>query len=332
MVAKRSWAKRIGIIPVTPGDQAIEMQERKAEQQAQQAQAQIARQQELPVETPTPKPTNQDQVFRDQESGNISGVTIGGKTYLGLNPKDVEKMTAAKQAKTQGGPATMAFEQQALANRQAIQQSQVLSEAQGQVKGTPQLTEQDILNAVPQETALENAQAGIAGVAGGVAGGFGGAALGAKAGALLGTALAPGVGTAIGAGLGAIVGAIGAAYTKITLDKRGDVKQAMKVAKIANTNFGQTIDALNAGLISKDEAIRRWQEDKINLYAAQINLKRETSNDLNRFLSGGADELAQIEDYVRDLQTIYTTEFLLALSAPNPQNIRYLQQNIEVAE
>jgi hypothetical protein len=40
-------------------------------------------------------------------------------------------------------------------------------------------------------------------------------------------------------------------------------------------------------------------------------------------LSGGADEMAQADDYVRDLETIYELEFAMALMQPNPSNIKY---------
>jgi len=290
----------------------------------------IGKSKTTPKNTDEPKNVpSQDQVFRDQKTGDISGVTINGKTFLGVNAAQVEDIIAADQARKKGGQATRTFEQEALAKQQATQQQNDLATAQGQAKTQPTITEADILKAVPQEDLLNKGQAIGAGIIGAGAGGFAGAGIGAKTGALLGSAIAPGVGTAIGAIGGALIGGIGAAYTKIALDKRKDVSQAVKVAQIANTNFGQTIDALNAGLISHEEALRRWNEDKVSLYAAYANLKRETANDLDRFLSGGADELALTEDYIRDLQDIYTTEFLLAYSNPNPKNIKYLNLNTE---
>lgn len=274
---------------------------------------------------PKPEPKNEDQVFRN-ESGRPSGITVNGKTYLGLSPDDVETI-AAGEARKKGGQATQAFEQQALTQRQNIAQQETLTQAQAQIKpGSPQITEQDISKAVPQTKLLDQGTAIGAGAATGIGAGI---LAGAKAGSLLGTAVAPGVGTAIGAAVGVIAG-VGAYYSKISLSKRNDVKQAIKVAKTANTNFGQTIDALNAGLISHDEALKRWNEDKVSLYAAQANLKRDTDTNLDKFLSGGADELVQVQDYVRDLETIYQTEFMLAFAQPNPSNIKYQNQNIEL--
>lgn len=238
------------------------------------------------------------------------------------------KMIGGKGGKTVTGQnVTPAIVNQEQMDAQQAQLNKVLNEVPN-FNQPPQITEQDILNAVPKNTLLEQGTAIGAGTTAGVGAGI---LAGAKAGSILGTAVSPGVGTAIGTVAGAVAG-IGTYYVKIRASKRGDVKQAAKVAKTANTNFGQTIDALNAGLISHDVALKRWNEDKVALYAAQTNLKRDTDTNLDRFLSEGSDELVQVNDYIRDLETIYTNEFMLAYSQPNPQNIKYVNTNIEEEE
>jgi len=217
-------------------------------------------------------------------------------------------------------------------NQAQAQQQQTEAQMLGQeIQGKPMVTQQDIEEAVPQTPFLDQSTALGAGVATAGATALGTAALTAKLGAMAGTAIAPGIGTAIGAGAGLIAG-IGAYYTKISFSKRGDVKQAKKVADIANRNFGQTIDALNAGLITRDVALKRFKEDKTSLYAAHANLKRDTNSQLDKWLSGGADELAQIDDYIQDLNQIYENEFILALAAPDSNRIRYYNPNQGVTE
>jgi hypothetical protein len=209
---------------------------------------------------------------------------------------------------------------------QAAEKQQQAQQAVTQAQQPTEITQQDILNAVPQETGLEMAQVAGGAIGGAIGGATGGAGIGAGIGALLAPATAGAsipVGAAIGGTVGGAIGLIGGAYGVITADKRGDVKQASKVGKIANTNFGQTIDALNSGIITKDEALTRWRNDKTSLYAAQANLKRDTDGSLDRFLSGGADEMALVEGYVYDLETIYQLEFEMALMQPNPNNIKY---------
>jgi hypothetical protein len=214
---------------------------------------------------------------------------------------------------------------------QAIEEQFAQEQAQQQVQEIqPMVTEADIEEAVPQTPLLDQGTAIGAGVTTGVGTALGTAALAAKVGGLAGTFGGP-LGVGIGAAAGFVTG-IGAYYTKIAFSKRGDVKQAKKVADIANRNFGQTIDALNAGIITRDVALKRFKEDKTSLYAAHANLKRETNSQLDKWLSGGADELAEIEDYIQDLNQIYENEFILALAAPDPNRIRYYNPNQGVVE
>jgi hypothetical protein len=256
--------------------------------------------------------------YYDEKSGQLYP-TSNPNFVPGAVKMGADKSMSGIQYKTEEDRKKFEAYDTLLARQQELQQNKAMA-----VEATqpPQVTQEDVSKAVPQETILENVQTGGAAVGGLISGGLAGAGTGAAIGSVV-----PGIGTAIGAGVGAvagaIVGAVGGAYTSITLDKRGDVKQARKVASIANTNFGQTIDALNAGIISKDEALKRWKRDKISLYAARENLKRDTDTKLDRFLSGGVDELADTNGFVDDLNEIYENEFALALMQPNPQNIKY---------
>lgn len=265
--------------------------------------------------------------YYDKAKGGY--VTQDGKLYSTNNPNFkpglVTQVAPNAGYKTAEDRKKFEAYDQLVAQRQEALNNQAMAEQAAQ---TPQITRQDMLEAVPQNTLLDQGTAIGAGAATGIGAGI---LAGAKAGALLGTAAAPGVGTAIGAVVGVGAG-IGAYYTKIGFSKRGDIKQADKVAGIAKTNFGQTIDALNAGYISKDVALERWKEDKISLYAAYANLKKDTSTNLDRFLGGGSDELAKVEDYISDLNNIYENEFALALMKPNPQNIKYSYNRESVEE
>tara|TARA_Y100000310_G_scaffold74695_1_gene70958 strand:- start:421 stop:1563 length:1143 start_codon:yes stop_codon:yes gene_type:complete len=77
------------------------------------------------------KPKDEDRVFRSKETGEVSGVSIGGKTFLGIGPKDVERVLAQKAGKDL--PRTAALEE-AAKQREALGESteeaaQVLGEA-----------------------------------------------------------------------------------------------------------------------------------------------------------------------------------------------------------
>lgn len=259
------------------------------------------------TETKAPETTNKDQVFRD-ESGRPAGITIGGKTYLGLSPSDVEKMAATEEAK-KGGPATQAFETGAIAQQQAAQQQQIMNNL------SPEVLASDGRQVVqPEGMVSKGATIAAAG---------GGAVVGAKAGAALGTLVAPGIGTVIGGIVGGIGGAIGGAYAKMKVQKLQDVKEATKTFSQAKTNKNEILNMVNAGLVTEGQARELWREEKMNIISSYAYLKSQTQNDLNNFLSSPGDELIQIESYLA-LDGLYDLEFEKALMLPNPSKIRIM--------
>lgn len=259
----------------------------------------------------TQEPSNANQVFRD-ESGRASGVTINGKTYLGLSPQEVEGLLASEQAK-QGGPATQQFEQGITTQQQAQQQANLL-----QTPGM-ELTP-DGRQVVQDGGVVSNVATGGAALAGGI--------VGAKSGAAVGTLIAPGIGTIIGGIVGGIGGAIGGAYVKQRVQKTQSIKQANKVFTQAKTNKGEILNMINAGLVTEGQARSLWQEEKQNIAASQAYLKRQTQSDLNNFLGNPGDDLVAIESYLA-LDALYDLEFEKALLQPNPAMIRRMENSEE---
>lgn len=151
----------------------------------------------------------------------------------------------------------------------------------------------------------------------------GGAIFGAKTGAALGTAIAPGIGTLVGGVIGAGVGAVGGAYTKLTIQKRQQVKEANKIFNTAKTNKNEILNMVNAGLLTEGQARELWLEEKQNIALAQRYLKEQTHNDLENFLGNPGDELTAVEAYLA-LDRAYDIEFENALLNPNPAKIRLL--------
>jgi len=118
-------------------------------------------------------------------------------------------------------------------------------------------------------------------VTGGAA--VGGGIIGAKYGAGLGTLVAPGVGTAIGAGVGGAVGAVGGAFSKISLQKRQDVKEAYVVYTTAKSNVDWILNQVNSGQMSASQAVEMYNDELANLYSAEKNLKEELAQILTDF-------------------------------------------------
>jgi hypothetical protein len=270
------------------------------------------------------EPKNKDQVLRN-EQGNISGVTIGGKTYLGLNAKDVEGITAAEQAKTKGGQATQAFEQRATAAEQALQ-AQQMAEQQQQAISNLGLNPSQIaaIQSGLVEAPIDFGQAftaggarilpsAITGAGTGLAAGLIG---GATTGAIAGTALTPGLGTAIGAGVGLLAGLVSGVLSNIKSQQKGEISASQDVLSSAKTNMRKL-----SSMASKDPANAALYVDAYNMqlsqvYQAQAQIKLETSGNLNKFMEDGTDILSDFELFLQPngQADIYRRQLEMALT------------------
>lgn len=271
----------------------------------------------------TDTPKNSDQVFRDQESGNISGVTIGGKTYLGLKPQDVEMMTAAKQAKTQGGPATQAFEQGAIAQQQQTQQQAISQEAIANLGLNP--TQIAAIQSGLVEAPIDWGQAITAGFANVIPSTVGGAVGGAALG-LLGGPAAPVTSTG-----GAIIGGIGGFVTglfngiksNIKSQQSGEISASQDVLTNAKTNMRKL-----STLAAKDPAnavlyVEAYNQQLAQVYKAQAQIKLETQGNLNKFMEDGTDILSDFELFLapNGQAQIYQRQLELSLVSGVPPSL-----------
>lgn len=252
------------------------------------------------------------EVFRN-EKGNLSAAQLpDGRIFLGLSPDDVRNLAAQQNQKQATPPGAVEASQAAAQRRTQSQEQQMLSAA-------PIPLSPDGRQAVPDESMLSKGATGAAA--------FGGAVFGAKAGAAVGTLIAPGIGTAVGGIIGGVGGAVGGAYTKMTIQKRQDVKESLKLFSQAKKNKQEILNMINAGLLSEGQARELWQEEKQNIAAAHSYLKRQTQNDLTNFIGNPGDELIQVESYIA-LDNYYDLEFEKALLQPNPAMIRYQQPEV----
>lgn len=163
------------------------------------------------------------------------------------------------------------------------------------------------------------AGSGVAGlIGGGLAGAGAASAIGAGIGAI-GGPVSP-LTVPIGAAVGAVAGFTGAVFTKISLSKKQDVKQAYAVYTGTKSNMAYIINQVNQGKLSAVDAANMWDEELANFYSAERNIKQDTDTNLDRFLSQGADEAGKIEAFKRRLP--YLQEQLrMAMLKPNPLNI-----------
>jgi gas vesicle protein len=262
-------------------------------------------------EKPAVVSSGKPEVFRDQDTGKLSGVRMpDGKIFLGISEAEVRGLTE-KNASKMATPAGAIEAPQAKQQQELAQTEQNLLTSGSNMEITP-----DGRQAVPDENIISKGATGAAAI--------GGAVIGAKAGALTGTLIAPGIGTVVGGIIGAAGGAVGGAYAKMTIQKRQNVKESMKVFNQAKTNKNEILNMINARLLSEGQARDLWQEEKQNIASSYSFLKMQTQSNLDDFLGNPGDEFIVVEGYLA-LDNFYDLEFEKALLQPNPAKIRYQQ-------
>jgi hypothetical protein len=274
------------------------------------------------TETKAPETKEENQVFRN-ESGRPAGITIGGKTYLGLSPSDVETMAAAEEAK-KGGPATQAFEQGI-----ALQQKQELQQQAAQQVSQLGLSPEEIQAAQSglTEAPIDFGQALTAGtirnvpsLAQNIAGG---AAAGAALGAVPAVATA-GLSIPVLAAAGGLAGAIksiwGGVQSNIASQQKGEIAASQDVLTAARTNMRQLAtlaanDPANAG-----EYVQAYNMQLAMVYRAQAQIKLETSGNLNKYIEDGTDILSDFDLFLmpNGYADIYRQKLQLSLMSGVP--------------
>jgi len=142
-----------------------------------------------------------------------------------------------------------------------------------------------------------------------------GALAGMKLGALGGTAAAPGVGTVVGAVGGALLGAGSAFLTKATIGLKQNVQEAKQSLTDSKTSIGEIISTAKAGGqgLTRQQLIDAYNNRIIEVSQAYANVKDITSNDVQEFLSGGGDEMIELESFFQN-EPLMRAEFLTALA------------------
>jgi hypothetical protein len=251
--------------------------------------------------------------------------TPAGKVLVPANAdKNAEQYREQKKKSRIESAVLAETEQKQIENaalqRVAQEQANINAEKNRELLSTNLTPEQQTRNVVPNEPIPEAIGTTVAGIGGTLAGAGAGAAAVAPISAGL---AATGVGAipagAIVAG-GAIIGAFGSVFSKIGIEKRQDVKQALVVANTANQNMNWILNQVNSGRMSGQQAREMWDEEVSNILSAERNLKKETSTQLKRFLSGGADELTKVQSKVKRLP-IMEEQLNLAIIQPDPLRV-----------
>jgi hypothetical protein len=238
-----------------------------------------------------------DQLFTQND--RPSGVTVNGRTFLGLSPDEVEQLLAQEEAK-KGGPATRAF-----AENVTLQNQQI--EAQAQQERIQQVIQQlglsssqvQAIQSGLVEAPIEWQQALTAGGVSIIPSAIKGAGAGLVAGAIGGTALTPGIGTAIGAGAGLLAGLTSGILSNIKQQQKGEINKEVDVLTNAKTNMARL-----STLASKDPGnapmyVEIYNQQLAQVYRAQSKIKLETQGNLNSFMEDGTEILSNFELFLQ---------------------------------
>lgn len=170
---------------------------------------------------------------------------------------------------------------------------------------------------------------GLVGTAQEAGAGFGGALAGAGTGAAIGSIAGP-PGTIIGGGVGAVIGGASAVTTKMSFSKKQEVKNANTLYKNAKSNMGKIITAVNKGSITPEDAIIQFNQQKEDIALAKRHLKMETQSSLDRFLSGGMEELIALESWEAYNIPVAEQGLRNAILNPNPNiSVSFDEPNVE---
>ena len=258
-------------------------------------------------------------------------ITIGDKTYpaitreqaelLGATPSGIKdpaitEIAAALAANRPGGVGTSAFNFDFL-QQANDQQKQAIMDVAAKLGIMP--PEQPLGPNGNVEGALGTASIGIGA---GVATGIGAEMLGAVGvGATVG--LAGGPAAPITVPLLATAAAVSVIISKVTLAKRQTVKEAYGATFMSSkANMALIIDAVNKGYMTPDQAVEAWNYNLAQIRTAKAILKRETDSNIDKFLSGGGDELIKIEQWEASYG-IHEAALLTAMQNPNAAMAAY---------
>lgn len=276
---------------------------------------------EAPLPPPRPQPAStppqqipsqtegKAKVFQDQK-GNLSGITTReGKTFLGLNPQDVQKINAAeisKQTPPEGTltyPQANALEARELAAVQALQQ----------IASGP--TPEQIMQ--KQQFLEGNSMIEKANVAASVGtGALTASGLGAGAAALgIGTA---GVGVAVGAG-------IAAGYYALRNVEKNDIKTASAAFTGSKTGFKFVLAKANAGT-DPVQLAELYNGYKADLYASERILKDKLSTSNQLLNADSREEYYRVQQYLGQLPVIEAMIQQAIISPDQNKAILYEQQ------
>lgn len=270
-------------------------------------------------------PLTAPETFRDSKTRNLSGIDLpDGRTFLGLNPDDVNQI-ANKEAEKNMQPV----------GTQPVGTARNIAEQQARIQQLIQMAQQGILT--PQELqAIQGANPDISqalgagalgvipglagGAATGLAAGLAGAAAGAGAGAAAGGFITPAA-LALGA-VGAVSGFLISVRSNLKAQQAGEFSADQQALIKGERYLRSLITDTNQNPQNAAENIALFYQALNLIDAAHAKTWKDSQENLNRFLGNdGTPQLAKFETFNSTMRNYYLNQFEAALANPNPARI-----------
>lgn len=234
------------------------------------------------------------------EQGNLSGIEIGGKTYLGLSPDEVNTLSEQYQNKIKQPQGTISAGK--LPNAEEYRQMQIEQQALASQVG--QFGELGALSPTPLDYSQVIKQAGASvlpsalqgagtlAVAGGILGGGAGTALAGPAGTV-GGAIA---GAKLGAALGAVGGITRSMLSTVKSQKMDNVNAQKRVLDEGKQQLAKLVQLMNAYPEKRTEILKTYNAQATQIRRAYEQIKLNTQYDLFEY-ENAIPDLAEFDAF-----------------------------------
>lgn len=155
----------------------------------------------------------------------------------------------------------------------------------------PKLTREQLEKELEDLNIPANIKSAMAGAGAEIVAGTGAGAVG---GAVVGGVAGGGIGVVPGAVIGAIGGAGAIVLRNIKAESKEDTTAIGKKFKVIRTNMRLLISEVNAGRMTPDFAVNRYNYQVAEMNRLERQLKELTSTNLKDFLSDGSDQYAHV--------------------------------------
>ena len=266
------------------------------------------------------------ETFRTEE-GRLGGLTIEGKSFLGLSPSDVQNLSQAELAKRGQPLGTQPVGTASREAREEIALNEAISQI-GQIGSLTGTTQADINFGQALTAGGVKALPGLLGGLG--TGILAGGLIGVKAGATIGAGAAPftaglsvPVVAAIGAGIGAAVGIVNGMMGNIKEQQRGELAAANDELAAARTNMRQLAMLASQDPSHADHYIKLYNIQLTRVHQSRKQVQSEVQGNLNSFMEDGREQLSDFDTFLQagGIADIYGQKLRVSLNSDSPLSL-----------